>query len=160
LVHSTKEGAVTLILAKRKPPIFLPPDIVLSTFAEKIDLVGQLAADAEPIIAQIKTLQEKLKPLAAARAALDLEIAEIEVADDYDDHVELGEGFKAEIGKKGSSRSISDLDKVKKLMGTVTFMKVATVTLKDIDAYLTPPEKAQCLTTTRGARSCKIIKRV
>ncbi len=150
---------MALILAKRKS-IVLPPDIILSTFAEKIDLVGRLTEDAAPILAQIKTLQEKLKPLAVAKTELEAEIAEIEAGDDFDETIALGVEFKAEIGKKGSSRSIKDLALVKKLMKTDTFMKVATVTLKDIDAYLTPPEKAECIATVRGARSYKIIKRV
>ena len=150
-----------LVLLKPKPKVIdTAAQALLSEFAEKIDLLGKLTVEAEATIEKIKTLQEKLKPVAAAKAEVQAMIDLLEVGDDVDDNVQLGEVYKVEVGKKGSSRNIKDLAMVKKLMGTDTFMKVATVTLKDIDAYLTPPEKLQVLTTKRTARGFKLIKRV
>jgi hypothetical protein len=149
-----------IILQKKKAVVPIMP--TLSEFAEQIDLFGQLTEESEPILAQIKVLQEKLKPLASAKAALQASINEFGVAlePDADDAVELGDEYRVEIGKQGSSRSIKDLDKIKELMGTELFMKVATVTLKDIDSYLTLPQREEVLTTARGSRTFKVNKLV
>jgi hypothetical protein len=105
-------------------------------------------------------LQEKLKPLAEAETALKAKIAELEAGDDEEKIVELGKVFKIEVGKKGLSRSIKDMPGVRKMMGVELFMKVATVTLGNIDAYLTKPQRDLVLETKRTARGFKTIRRV
>ena len=150
---------MALNFAKLKSaPVPPPPQALISEFAELIDLVGTLQEAAEPVMKEIKALQERLKPLKEAEIKLQSEIDALELGDDETDN-EVGATFKVEVGKKGTSRKITDLAAVKKLMGAETFMKVATVTLKNIDDYLTPPEKAQCVTETRSCRGYKVIKR-
>ena len=147
-----------LVIIQKKKPVVVPrPEI--SEFAEQIDHFGQLTADSESVLKEIKALQEKLKPLAEAKAKLQAAIDAMEIEDDYDKQVEIGHLFKVEIGKKGSNRSIKDLALAKKLLGNETFMKVASITLKNLDDYLTPPEKEQVLKTERTSRSFKVIAR-
>jgi hypothetical protein len=158
-----------LLLLKKKPaPVAQPDEYLagilakgqLSDFADEIDLVGRLTDEAAPVYAQIATLQEKLKPLAEAETALKAKIAELEAGDDEEKIVELGKVFKIEVGKKGLSRSIKDMPGVRKMMGVELFMKVATVTLGNIDAYLTKPQRDLVLETKRTARGFKTIRRV
>ena len=148
-----------LVILKKKL-VAAPHQPALSEFADQIDLVGQLTEDAAPILAEIKTLQEKLKPLAEAKAKLQESIDALELDDDFDKGVEIGSVFRVEVGKKGASRSITDMQKVRKLMGSDLFFKVATVALKDIDQYLTGPQRDEVIETKRGSRSYKVIKRV
>lgn len=131
---------------------------LLSDFADQIDLVGTLQKEAEPIQKEIKALQEKLKPLADATKVLQETIDNLDLDDDATTE-EIGTAFRIEIKAKGSSRSISDLEKVREFLGDETFFKLATLTLKDADSYLTPPQKEECITTERTKRGFKIIER-
>lgn len=51
------------------------------------------------------------------------------------------------IGKRSTSRSITDLDKAIDFMGVDTFMKVAKISLTDLDKYLNPEELEQVTVT-------------
>ncbi len=135
------------------------PDFTLSEFADLIDEVGALQEDAEKIQARIKKEQEKLKPYNDAMKRLKDRIAEIEDKDD-EELEELGSRYVVEAGKRGTSREITDMGKVKKLLGGELFMQLATVTLKNIDDYMTPPQKAQVLKENRTTRTIKVLKRV
>lgn len=131
----------------------------LSGMAELIDMAGTLQTEAEAIKARIKTEQDKLKPLAAAMAELQDAVDKIDEDDDTEGLVEFGELYKVEIGKKGTSREIADMQAVAKKLGKDVFMQVAKVTLKDIDKYLSGNEKDALLNITRTSRSLKLIKR-
>ncbi len=148
-----------LIVIPKKIVAAPPPQPMVSGFADLIDKYGQLTAEAEPIIAKITALQEQLKPLGKAKKELQTAVDTLDLEDDDAVGDELGQVFKVEIGKKGSSRSIKDMSKVVELMGPELFLKVATVTLKNIDDYLTAPQREEVLETTRGSRSFKLIKR-
>ena len=131
---------------------------LFSPYADLIDEVGELAEKAAPILAEIAALQAKLAPLNEKRAALQAIINDVGL-DDEEIKYE-GALFRVEAGKRGNSRSIKDMALVKKLMGTDTFMKVATVKLGDIDKYLTLPEREQVLVTARTGRTMKIERKV
>lgn len=131
---------------------------LLSDFADQIDLVGTLQQEAEPILKEIKALNEKLKPLKDAEKALQETIDNLDLDDDATTE-EIGTAFRIEIKAKGSSREITDLEKVREFLGDETFFKLATITLKDADSYLTPPQKEECITTNRTKRGFKIIER-
>jgi hypothetical protein len=136
------------------------PETLLSSLTTEIDTVGKMLEEAEPITAQIKALQEKLKPLAKAQKDLQAKIDALEgLDDDQEGHVESGFVYMAEIGKRGTSREIKDLGKVKTLLGDETFMKLASVTLKSLDQYLTPPQLQEVLRYERTSRSVRIVKR-
>jgi hypothetical protein len=152
------EGIVGLITIPKKQVSPPPADELLSEFAEEIDRVGLLTEQAGPILKKIEDLQLKLKPLAEARKALTDKIDKMEIGDD-EELVEKGANYQVEIGKRGTSREIKDLTLAKKYLGTDTFMKVATITLKNIDDYLTLPQKQEVLKTKRTAHSHKVVKR-
>ena len=61
-----------LTITKTKPQI--EPVELLSELAAEIDLFGQLAEEAQPILAEIAALQLKLKPFADARKALEAKV--------------------------------------------------------------------------------------
>jgi len=146
-----------LVLVKKKVAVEPVPDV--SEFADQIDLFGRLSEEAEPVLAEIKKLQDKLKPLADAKKSLQASVDSILAEDDAEKLIELGEEFRVEIGKKGTSREIKDIVAVKKLMGNELFMKVATVTLKDLDAYLTLPQRETVIETKRTSRGFKLARR-
>lgn len=57
------------------------------------------------------------------------------------------------VGKRSTSRTITDMAKAVKLLGKETFMKIVKISLGDLDKYLNPEELAQVtkkeLTDTR-----------
>lgn len=142
---------------KLKAPV--ASDKVLSDFADQIDLVGTLRQEAEPILAEIKKLQERLKPLKEAEEALQETLDALDIGDDATGE-EYGAAFRLEIKPKGSSRKITDMAKIREFLGDETFFKLATITLKDADAYLTPPQKEDVIATERTKRGYKLVERV
>lgn len=148
-----------LITIPKKAKSDMIPDTLLSQFAAEIDSVGKLLEEAEPIQAEIKKLQAKLKPLAEAQKSLQARLDALPIGDDAEGQFEYGIAFLAEVGKKGTSRSVKDLTVVKKHLGDDLFMKLASVTLKSLDQYLTPPQLAEVLTSERTSRSVKITRR-
>ena len=131
----------------------------LSAITLEIDAYGDALETAAPIQAEIKRLTAKLKPLKEAETALDTAILSLDLDDDVEGHMERGAAYEIEIGKRGSKREIKDLEKAKKLLGNELFMKIAKITLKDLDDYLTPPERDMVLTTNRTAHGVKLAKR-
>ena len=101
----------------------------------------------------------KLKPLAKAQKDLQAKIDALPMGDDAEGHFERGVMFNAEIGKRGTAREIKDMGKVRSMLGDDLFMKLAGVTLKSLDQYMTPPQLAVVLKTTRTSRSVKIARR-
>jgi len=151
---------MAIVLTKKKiQALQKQPDYdLVSEFAELIDEVGVLSKDAEKINAKIKKLQEELKPYNDAVKRLKAKIDELE-GDPDEELVELGTVYKLEIGKKGTSRHIKDIKKVQELMGDDLFYQVCKVNLKDIDAYLTLPQREEVIEEERTSRSFKIVKR-
>ena len=77
-----------------------------------------------------------------------------------DDEVQFyGAAHTLKYGKRSNSRSIIEGGKAKiiEFIGAETFMEIAGIALKDVDAYLTPKQKEQVLETTRGGRSLKVL---
>ena len=132
---------------------------VISDFAELIDELGAMQPEALKIDEQIKALQKKQKPYKDKLKSLCELLHEVDEHGDDEKFVELGQDFRAEFGKKGTSRTITRIEKVRELMGDETFFKVCSVTLKAIDDYLTPEEKALVLEVERTPRGVEIAKR-
>jgi hypothetical protein len=147
-------GLITIPKSKVTPVA----DPLLSSFAAEIDLVGRLTEEAEPIQKKIAELQLKLKPLADAQTALAEKIDQLEIDDDAE-LTERGVRYEVQIGARGKSRFIKDLVLAKKFLGAETFMKVATITLKNVDDYLTLPQRNEVLDTKRTAHKQKLVKR-
>ena len=142
-----------------KKKVLAKPAVVVSDFAAIIDQAGVANESVEDITNQIKALTAKLKPHKEKLYELQKAIDEMDLDPDAEGFMQYGEGYQLEIGKKGSSRKIKDMALVQKAMGKELFMKVATVTLKEIDKYLTLPQREQLLTTDRTSRSYKLSAR-
>lgn len=141
--------------ATKVAPVTANPEA--QTVAELVDKVGTLEADALLIAKQIKALQEKLKPYKAAVKELQEHVDTLELDDDATTELR-GTVYRVEVGKRGTSRSIIDLPKVFEFMGEDVFTQVATVPLKAIDDYLTPPQKEQVLKIDRTDRTFKFVE--
>jgi hypothetical protein len=158
MIPEPKEGLIMAVVLKKKIQVEEEPE--LSDLAALIDELGELQPKFE-------RRKRRLKLLEVAQETYKAKFKRLQelIAEDDDDHhdddsfVELGTTFRAEFGKKGCSRRIADIQKVRELMGDETFFKVCSVALKDIDDYLNPEERAQVLETERGLRGVKITKR-
>jgi hypothetical protein len=145
----------TIVLTKKKAAV--AP--ALSDVAALIDEIGALQADFEARKKQIKALEAKQKPYQDKLLELQALIHEDDEHDPDDAFRELGEHYQADCGKQGTSRSIADIKGVQKLLGDQVFYEVCSVTLKNLDDYLTPAERDQVLTYERGYRTIKISRR-
>ena len=147
------------VLKLKKPaeqPLLLPVEAPEGTPNEIADLIERVGA-AQPEVAKIgvkmRALQKEMEPYRADLKELTALICGVEGYGDDDEFTMESPGFDAKIGKKGSSRSVHDIRGVLKAMGEEQFFKVVTVTMRDVDAYMTAPEKAKVLTVTRGERT-------
>ena len=148
---------MAIVLTKKKPKT--RPAELVSDFAGLIDELGAMQAEQTRIEQQIKELQKRQKPYKEKLKSLAELLHEIDEHGDDETFVELGVSYQAELGKKGTARSIRDIEKVRELMGDATFFKVCSVTLKAIDDYLTPEEKAEVLEIERTQRGITISRR-
>ena len=150
---------MAITLTKVKPVVELPAILSDGDYDLKaqIDLVGSHQNDVAKIKKQIKELTAKLKPYAEAESKLQAMVDELELGDDEEDTVS-GERFRVEIGPRGNKRSIPDMAKVKAALGDLLFMKLATVTLKNLDDYLNPEQRGEVIKTDRTSRSIKLEK--
>lgn len=151
---------MAIVLTKKKPVVEEVPALApeLQEIVELIDRIGPLQEEAELIAARIKQETERLKPYKDAMKELQTKVDALET--DPDQPLEqLAKVFRMEAGAKGTSRSIKDLEKIKKFLGNKTFMELATVKLGDLDKYLTPPQLAEVLTYEHSSRGIRIIRR-
>ncbi|MCO5157897.1 MAG: hypothetical protein M9945_14305 [Aquamicrobium sp.] len=149
---------MAIVISKKKvqPPV-TAPDPMLSEFAAKIDEVGRLEGPALKVKDRIKKLQEELKPYAKVQKELQ-EI--IDQLGDPDAAIEeLGVEFKIEAGIRGTSRKVTDMKRVHEILGDELFYACATITLKDLDAYMIEPQRKEVITESRSSRTMKITAR-
>ena len=147
---------MTLVLMKKKVAAEAPAEV--SEIAQLVDRIGEMMPEVAQITMRAKAETAKLKPYQDAMKELQ---ALVDAKDEGDDAVftEKGVSFEVVAGPRGNQRSISDLDGIKKMLGTELFMKLAKVTLGDIDSYLNPEQKLKVLKTDRTGRGMKIGKR-
>jgi hypothetical protein len=147
------------VVLKKKPAVALEPTIqaVKTPLQLQIDLVGSQMLEAAKITKQIKELEAKLKPFKAEQDKLQKMVDELDMGDDASDTI-VSDRYRVEIGPRGQSRKIKDLAKAKEMLGDELFMQLATVTLKNLDDYLTPPQREEVIEITRSKRSMKIEK--
>lgn len=145
------------VVLKKKPALQPALETVKSPLQQQLDLVGSQMLEAAQIAKKIKELEVKLKPFKAEHDKLQKMVDELEMGDDASDVIK-GDRYRVEIGPRGQSRKIKDLAKAKEFLGDDLFMQIATVTLKNLDDYLTPPQREQVIQTDRSKRSIKIEK--
>jgi len=154
----SKSKTKTVTSAKKVGPE-LKPGEMLSDFAELIDRVGALGKEAAEIKAQIKKLQEQLKPYNDAVSELEAKLDELGGDPDQTLPDELGSLYRLQIGKMGTQRTVSDVKKVHAMLGDELFYQIASVKLKDIDNYLTLPQRQEVIEEQRTTRSFKVVER-
>lgn len=129
----------------------------VNPLAQLVDAVGSHMADVAKVKKQIKDLQAKLKTLQEDEVRLQTAIDELPIDDEANESI-VGERFRAVIGPRGQSRSISDMGLVREMLGDELFMQIAKVNLKDVDDYMTLPQREKVITIERTKRSLKIEK--
>jgi hypothetical protein len=124
-----------------------------------INLVGNGQASIEKIKKQIKALNEQLKQYTDDEKLLVARLSEDERWGDDESLVQQGDGWLVEAGPRGSQRSVTDMKKIREMLGDEVFMQCVTITLKDLDAYLTLEQRKKVTKTDRTARSIKVLKK-
>jgi hypothetical protein len=112
-----------------------------------IDEVAELHASLKAEDVKLKPMRTKLKE---REALLEKKLAaKIPPEEEGDAH---GVRYSAHMAKQKETRAISNLTKAKEFLGEVTFMKLASIKLGDIDKYLTPDEQAECIEKKRSGK--------
>lgn len=148
---------MAIVLTKKK--VLFDDGPQLSEFAALIDELGAMQPEFERIKKRAKELDEKLKPFKEKLSRLQELIAEYDERAADETFEELGETYKAEVGKKGCQRRVADIRKAKELLGDEVFFKLCSITLQALDDYLNPDERGQVIAVDRGLRGIKITKR-
>lgn len=149
----------TVVLKKKMPALAVAPQAEeVDPLVQQIDLVGSQLPRVAKITKEIKALQDMLKPFKAEADKLQAMVDALEIDDDGED-VREGDRFRVEIGKRGSNRKVTSMAGIRDALGDELFMELATITLKNVDDYLTPPQKEKVLETTRTSRSIKLAAR-
>jgi len=119
-----------------------------------IDQIGELEAEAALIHARIKKEQAKLEPYKKALAKLQ---AFADTLEEAPEQGLCGTRYRVLVGDYGKKREISDMDKLKSMLGEKLFMQLATVPLGKVDDYLTPVQKQEVFLERKTSRKLKII---
>lgn len=83
-----------------------------------------------------------------------IEYANDTLADEEGTEVKTKYG-DVKIGKRGTARSVTDMDKAVEMLGTDTFMKIAKIGLADLDKYLNP-DQLELVTVTKVTNTRRI----
>lgn len=124
----------------------------LQTLADNLgDATAALAKFAKDpkYLRAVEALADSKKAFAAA--------ADTEIKGANDTITVTGERHIVKVGAKGKSRTITDLKRISKMMGKKVFMSICSVTLSNVDKYLTPDQVAEVTESKQeGARSIKV----
>lgn len=125
-----------------------------------IDKVGEQSLQATKDMLQIKKLMDGLK---AYKADLKKLNEMVDVIAQYGDDVEFteqGVEYQVEAGAREFTRSIVDLQGIRKKLTDKVFFEVAKVTLTDIDRYIakSEQEKLNLVKTERTTRKITVSK--
>lgn len=131
-----------------------------------IDLHGELSAQIttieEEISEKVKLDRQKISDLRGHQAKLEARIvaAMEEGLKPTEGKKIFGKLYEAALGKKKSQTSITDRNGIFKILGLKRVKLIASFTLGDLRAYMTPEELKQVTETTEdGPRSFKISRR-
>lgn len=122
--------------------------------------------DAQRVATQYKKLEAELKEIAVdpvlkkkqdKLATLKKQMVEYANTNAEDDEILefITKHGDMTVGKRGTSRSLTDKDKAIELMGMETFIKLSEPKLSDLDKYLTPEEIEQ-ITVTKVTNTRRI----
>lgn len=140
----------------------------ISDFAAEIVAIGEMqdqVATIEGVIAKkfAKELEQKdelLKEIGKRLKKLREQVNEEFKEKDPDSEYTENAGTHAlVVGKAGNQRKVTDMKLLQDLMADDdVFYALIKMDLKDIDSYLTPPERELVLETTRTARPIAITQ--
>jgi len=125
--------------------------VSMETLGILIDEVGSLEAEAQKAKATLKKYDASKKKL--------LEMADLVIASSCKGLVVSGCDYAAEIGPRGSIRSVKNIAKAVVLLGEEVFLKLAKINLGDLEKYLTETQLDEVVEVgNTGSRSLKIVK--
>jgi hypothetical protein len=120
------------------------------TREEVIDELGMLEMD----ILRMKPKVERAKVLKLLVQSWGVKL-DAEASAIYD-----GYAFSVELSSRDYERAISDMEQLFRLFGKKKFLALCAMTLKNIDANLTPEESALVVTKERtGSRTVRVMQR-
>ncbi len=106
------------------------------------------------ISAKLKRKQEKLAPLIKRVAAYEKDI--LGTVDDIVDAAHkitlTGIDYELQLGAKGNKTSITNMELAVDFLGEELFLKIAKITMKDLQAYLTPEQLEQVTASERSTK--------
>jgi len=121
----------------------------------------QTLVDSYGDISTIIKAHEKDKDYVTAKAALKTvkeDILKTLTVQDSEQAVLSGEEHSLKIGAKTKVRKVSDIYKIKAMLGEQAFMSLVSLKLGDLDDYLTPEQRAEVLTESfSGARKITVV---
>lgn len=142
-------GSVTITKAKPKAPKTKSVGkTVQSHEAELADIIIQTNAALE-------AAKQPRKEQNAAKKEL-LEIVEKQAGPDDVVTIEGKLGI-VKFGQASNKRVLIDAKAVHKMLGDETFYALASVSLTDLDKYLTEEQRKQVLDTERGSRGMDVL---
>lgn len=153
-----------IILKKSKNHAQVPGGAGSTTteIAALIDEIGAMLPEIEARQKVIKALQKELQPYAEKMKTLEAMVSAIEGYGADETFEQTGAVFAAMVGKRHVVRTVFDPQLAIKMLNKVEkgiAWKVISVPLGKLDAYLTPMQKEQVITVSRGERSVVIVKK-
>lgn len=123
--------------------------VAVSILAGKIDRLGALAEEIEPIKPKLKEYEDLRKEIVAA----------FEDQPAAKAFTESGKLFEAEISAKSEERVVN-LSKLSKKLGPKKFFSVVTVPMKLLDQHVSPKDQEDMVTLQRtGGRRVKVKRK-
>jgi hypothetical protein len=147
---------MTIVIKKPRAVEETTPAVEKTELQILIDEVGELQKDALKTAKRIKDEQAKLKPYTEKLKELAEKVNALDLGEADQEGTLEGTAFEVEYGKKGNSREITDMAKIRKMLGDKLFFQLAKLNLGDVDAYLTPPQIEQVVKKNRTDRKVTV----
>lgn len=145
-----------LIIKKKQPTIEaqevskVTKSVLSLDLKEKVDRYGDL-----------KLLLDSMKSTIEEFEVIKADLVKTSESEDAASEVTLrGDRHIVTLGAKPIDRKITDVNKVRELLGDEVFMKLASVTLTNIDKYISEAEQSAFIKTSLGKRRVKSVVQV
>lgn len=129
-------------------------------FKDDLKRIRDLQVRRELNVTEMKKLLEKQKQidtdLEPHEARAIAYIVEQNQLKDYDEHKSNANNMFVEVSKMSKVRTVTDIPKVRELMGDEDFMKIVNVQLGKLDDYLTLPQRKLVISEAAKEGSRKI----
>lgn len=122
------------------------------SLVDHVDEIGALAEEEKQIKARLAKIAEERNKLFGRLN----EIADAEGLDQDDTQKFEGDEYVVTLGKRGTSRSIVDMEAIFHALGHETFLSLCSFPLGKVDDHLNAKERDAVLETTRTIRSMTV----